>query len=70
MPEKSQKKVFLNKEFNDYVTAENTFYLTNKDGLLYIIESLRKDMESYYQKMWALSIFLEVLQITDLKKLK
>ncbi len=70
MPKKSQKKIFLNKEFNENVTAEHTFYLTNKDGLLHIIESLRKVMESYYQKMWALSVFLEVLQITDLKKIK
>ncbi len=70
MPKKSQKKIFLNKEFNDNVTAEDTFYLTNKDGLLYIIESLRKIMESYYQKRWALSIFLEVLLIKDLEKIK
>ena len=52
MPKKSQKKIFLNKEFNENVTAEDTFYLTNKDGLLHIIESLRKIMESYYQKRW------------------
>lgn len=70
MPKKSQKKIFLNKEFNKNVTEEHTFYLTNKDGLLYIIESLRKIMESYYQKRWALSIFLEILLITDLEKLK
>lgn len=70
MPKKSQKKIFLNKEFNDYVTAEHTFYLTNKDGLLYIVESLRKVMESYYQKRWALSVFLEILLIKDKDKIK
>lgn len=69
MPKKSQKKIFLNKEFNDNVTAEHTFYLTNKDGLLHIIESLRKVMESYYQKRWALSVFLEILLIKDLEHL-
>ena len=70
MPKKSQKKIFLNKEFNNDVTAEHTFYLTNKDGLLHIIESLRKIMESYYQKRWALSVFLEILLIKDIRHLK
>ncbi len=70
MPKKSQKRIFLNKEFNNDVTAEHTFYLTNKDGLLYIIESLRKIMESYYQKRWALSVFLEILLIKDKDKEK
>src|SRR5574344_939184 len=51
-----KKDIFLNKEFNKIVTSGHDFFSINKEGLIYIIDSLEIEIKKYYQRKWALSI--------------
>ncbi len=65
-----KKDIFLNKEFNKIVTSGHDFFSINKEGLIYIIDSLEIEIKKYYQRKWALSIFLEVLLTKDIEEIK
>ena len=65
-----KKDIFLNKEFNKIVTSGHDFFSINKEGLIYIIDSLEIEVKKYYQRKWALTIFLEVLLTKDIEEIK
>lgn len=65
-----KKDIFLNKEFNKIVTSGHDFFSINKEGLIYIIDSLEIEVKKYYQRKWALTIFLNLLSIKDIDELK
>lgn len=63
---KCSENVFLNKDFNDYVTQEHDFFIINKLGLEHIINEYNLEMGKYYNIQYALSNLLMFL--TDTKK--
>ena len=67
---KYKKPIFINKEFNKTITSGYDLFLINKEILIFIIDSLNEIVKKYYQKKWALSIFLEVLLTKDIEEIK
>ena len=50
-PKGSQKTFFKNKELNKYFTEEHDFAIVTPEFLEYIIDSYKKRVEDYYNKM-------------------